>query len=389
MTDRRNFLHSAASGLLLLKPRTVFGSQANSAVEVGILGLGGRGNYIGDFFVEHAGARVVALADPFRDRLEAAQKKFKVEDGRLHGGLNGYLAVVGSKLDAVVIESPPYFHPDQAAAAVAAGKHVYLAKPIAVDVSGCKSILASAARAKGKLSFLIDFQTRSQPVFQEAAARVHRGEIGAPVLGHVYYHAGRLRPKHMPGMSHDEARLRNWVFDKVLSGDIIVEQNIHVLDMINWYLQKPPLSAHGAGGRKARVDVGDAWDHFQVTYKYPGGVLVDFSSAQFTRGFNDLCARLYGSEGTLDSHYNGLVRIAGDRPWHGTDKDDTFRQGAINNVKAFVESIRAGKPLNNAEPSVESNLVAILGRTAAYSGRDVTWDEMMRSNENYEARLAL
>ena len=390
-SNRRKFLKSSvvSTSILLLKRNRVFGTEANSALEVGILGCGGRGNYIGGFFVQQAGARVVALQDPFRDRLEAAQKAFKVDSSRLYSGLDSYPDLIDSKLDAVVIESPPYYHPEQAAAAVTAGKHVYLAKPVAVDVPGCQSILASADKAKERLSFLVDFQTRSQPVFQEAARRVQEGAIGVPVLGHVFYHAGRLNPKNRPGMSPGEARLRNWVFDKVLSGDIIVEQNIHVLDVANWYLQSHPLKASGTGGRKARVDVGDCWDHFLVEYWYPKDVKVDFSSAQFTRGFNDLCIRVYGTLGTVDSHYGGAVNINGDNPWKGSEKDDTFGQGAITNVKAFVESVRAGKFLNNAAPSVESNLTAILGRMAAYREGTVTWDEMLQAKEKLEAHLTL
>jgi predicted dehydrogenase len=391
MPARRHFLRaSAAGGLLILKPETVFGTQANSAVEIGVIGCGGRGNYIGNLFVEYAGARVVAAADPFRDRLESFQAKFKVDGGRLHGGLQGFKDLAASRLDAVAIESPVYFHPEHMAAAVDAGKHVFAAKPLAVDVPGCNSIRDSGQKASAKkLSLLVDFQTRAQPVFQEAALRVHRGDIGNLGLGHVYYHAGRLQPKHMPGESGDAFRLRNWVFDKALSGDIIVEQNIHVLDVANWYTRARPVQAMGTGGRKARVDVGDCWDHFLVTYWYPDGVKVDFSSAQFTKGYSDLCMRFYGSGGTVDSHYNGLVRITGEKPWHGADKDDTFRQGAIENVKNFVTAIKAGKTLNNVEESVASTLTSILGRTAAYQQRLVTWDEMMKRNEKIELNLRL
>lgn len=388
---RRRFLQSGAavSAMLVLKPQTVFGTQANSAVELGIIGCGGRGNWIGGHFIEFTNTRIVALHDPFRDKLEATAAKFKVDRSRLYGGLDGYKDLVASQLDAVAIESPPYFHPEQAAAAVAAGKHVFLAKPVAVDVVGCKSVLESGEKAKGKVSFLVDFQTRAQPAFQEAARRVHSGAIGVPVLGHVFYHTGRLRPQAPPGAPPEEARLRNWVFDKALSGDIIVEQNIHVLDVANWYLQSPPLRAYGTGGRKARVDVGDCWDHFVVTYWYPNDVRVDFSSAQFTKGFHDMCIRVYGTAGTVDSHYGGFVRITGDNPWPGVEKDDTFREGAIANVKSFIESIRTGRLLNNAAQSVESNLTAVLGRMAAYAERTVTWDEMLRTNEKLDAKLKL
>lgn len=387
-TGRRGFLQTSA-GILLLKPETVFGTQANSTVEIGIIGCGGRGNWLGPFFPEYTGARIVALADAFRDRLEPTAQKLKVEASRTYAGMESYKELLASKVDAVAIESPPYFHPEQAAAAVAAGKHVYVAKPVAVDVAGAKSIIASGEKAKGRLSFLADFQTRAQPVFQEAAARVHRGEIGALIMGHVFYHTNRLNPQSKPGMPPAEARLRDWVFDKVLSGDVIVEQHIHVLDVANWYANAHPVKACGTGGRRGRTDVGDCWDHFLVNYWYPNEVRVDFSSAQFLKGFHDMCIRFYGTKGTVDSHYGSFVRITGDTKWNGAEKDDTFREGAINNVKAFVESIRTGKYVNNAEQAAESTLTSILGRMAAYRERTVTWDEMMRSNEKLDAKLKI
>jgi myo-inositol 2-dehydrogenase / D-chiro-inositol 1-dehydrogenase len=387
-TDRRKFFQ-AAGGLLLLKPQTVFGTPANSALEIGIIGCGGRGNWIGGHFKEYTGARIVALADAFPDRLESTATKFNVEAGRRYVGLKGYHDLVNSKVDAVAIESPPYFHPEQAAAAVKAGKHVYLAKPVAVDVPGCQSIEDSGEKANGRLSFLVDFQTRARPVFQESAARIAKGEIGTPVMGHVFYHTGRLKVQDTAGLTPAQARLRNWTFDKRLSGDVIVEQHIHVLDVINWYLQAHPLKAYGTGGRKARTDVGDAWDHFLVTYWYPNDVRVDFSSAQFLKGFHDMCIRLYGTAGTMDAHYNAYVRMTGDNRWNGGEKDDTFTGGAVTNVKNFVESIKTGEYLNNAAVGAKSTLTSILGRTTAYRGALVTWDEMMRKAEKLEGDLRI
>jgi len=210
----------AAGGLMVLPSQTVFGTQANSAVELGIIGCGGRGNWIGGHFIEFTTTRIVALHDPFRDKLEATAEKFKVDRARLYGGLEGYKDLLASRLDAVAIESPPYFHPEQAAAAVAAGKHVFLAKPVAVDVVGCKSILESGEKAKGKVSFLVDFQTRAQPAFQEAARRVHSGALGAPVLGHVFYHTGRLRPQRSPATLSSSRTFTFWMWPTGISNPI-------------------------------------------------------------------------------------------------------------------------------------------------------------------------
>ena len=389
LNDRRSFLKSAGSGLLILEPHIAFGSQANSALTIGVVGCGGRGNYVGGMFQEFAGARITAIHDPFADRLDATKAKLHLSAPRTYTGLDGYLELCHSDVDAVVITSPPYWHHIQARASIAAGKHTYVAKPIAVDVNGCLDFTAIGRRAAvQKLNLLVDFQTRSQPAFQQAAERVHRGDIGELVLGHIYYHAGRLKPKNRTGLTPAQNRLRNWVFDKAISGDIIVEQNIHVIDVANWYTNAHPTRAVGTGGRKARVDVGDCWDHFLVQYDYPDRVQVDFSSAQFTKGYSDLCMRFYGSAGTVDSHYRGDVKITGDHPWEG-EKANTMHVGTSTNVKNFAAAVSAGEVLNNAAVSAESNLTAILGRMAAYSRQPVTWDEMMASNETLDAHLAL
>jgi myo-inositol 2-dehydrogenase / D-chiro-inositol 1-dehydrogenase len=386
--DRRGFLRAAGTGILILRPETVFGSQANSALEFGLVGCGNRGTWIAGLFQEFTGARPVALADPLPDRVESTMATLKADPGiRQYKGLNGYRDLAASKLDVVVIESAPYGHPEQAAAAIAAGRHVYMAKPVAVDVAGCQSVVASGEKAKGKLSFFVDFQFRARDQFRELAARVHRGDIGVPVVGHVFYHTGRLPKKDRPGDSPAQARMRNWVFDKALSGDIIVEQNVHALDEGNWLLNGHPLQAHGTGGRKVRVDVGDCWDHFVVQYLYPDDVKADFSSTQCIKGYNDICARIYGSEGTAEAHYNGLAAITGPKAWKGPEKDSTGKQGPVDNVKAFVENLRSGKTQNNAAEAAQSTLTAVLGRMAAYTGKTVTWDQMMRSGEKLDYKL--
>ncbi len=389
--ERRAFLKMAAAstaGLTVLPAGSALGADANSKIEIGIIGCGGRGIWIGNLFEKNANAKVVAVHDYFRDRADAAGEKFGVDKSRRYVGLDGYKELIAGKLDAVAVESPPYFHPEQAVAALNAGKHVYLAKPIAVDVPGCLAIVEAAKKASGKLSCLVDFQTRNNEFFRGAAQRVHEGMIGDPVLGHVFYHTGRLGLHAKPGT--ETARLRNWVFDKALSGDIIVEQNIHVLDVANWYLQGHPTKAFGTGGRKARVDVGDCWDHFVVAFTYPNDVTVDFSSRQFGEGFDDLCIRLYGALGTVDSHYGGEVKIRGSKQgWAGGKTDQIYEQGAVNNIKDFCASIADGKPICNAEESAQSTMTCVLGRIAAYENRMVTWDEMLAANTRLDPKLDL
>jgi myo-inositol 2-dehydrogenase / D-chiro-inositol 1-dehydrogenase len=384
---RREFL-KATAGVTIVAPSAVRGSQANSRLELGIIGSGGRGRFVGRLFEQHTNTKVVALHDYFADRVQKLGDELSVDGAARFTGLDGYRALLDRKLDAVAVESPPYYHPEQAVAALQAGKHLFLAKPMAVDVAGCLAIERAVKAAGPARKVLVDFQTRRDPLFREAAERVHRGDIGAAVLGHVYYHASRLTPRAPDGTA--TARLRNWVFDKALSGDIIVEQNIHVIDVANWYLRSHPLSAHGGGGRKARTDVGDCWDHFVVSYAYPIGVLVDFSSAQFTKGFDDLRIRVYGASGTVDSAYDGDVRITGDVAWAGGSTKGLFTSGAVGNIKDFHAAVTAGQPLpDTLAPSLESNLAAILGRKAAYLGRTVTWDEMMKDLQRIEPKLDL
>ena len=388
---RRRFLKTGAAttvGCTILKPGSALGATANSRIEIGVIGCGGRGPWIGALFEEHTNTKVVALHDYFKDRVDGAGERLGVDASRRYVGLDGYHELLDSGVDAVAVESPPYFHPEQAVAALEAGKHVYLAKPIAVDVPGCTAIVGAAKQAEGKLSTLVDFQTRNDPLYQEAARRVHDGLIGKPVCGQSFYYCGRLHKQSEPGREVD--RLRNWVFDKALSGDVIVEQNIHVLDAANWLLQGHPEKAHGTGGRKARIDVGNCWDHFVVMYTYPDGVHLDFSSGQFTYGFNDLCTRIYCDLGTVDTHYGGPVSIRGkSESCDGGATNQIYRQGAVNNIKDFFESIAEGKPINNTLESAHSTMTSILGRIAAYEECTVTWDEMVAANATLDANLGL
>ena len=364
-----------------------FGADHSSKIKVGLIGCGQRGVWLAELFRTSGHFEVVGVADYFQDRAEAAAAKLEVPTKASFAGLDGYKRLIGTgNLEAIAIVSPPYFHPEQAAAAVDAGLHTWVAKPVAVDVPGCRSIEASGKKAtQNNNVFLVDFQTRADPFYQEAIKRVHAGALGDIAFGESYYHAGRLQTQADPGPG--EATLKNWVFDKKLSGDIITEQNIHTLDVMNWIMQAPPLRATGTGGRKARVDVGDCWDHFALNFEYPNQVGITFSSRQFNGHGSipdGIVNRVFGSQGVLETKYGGNVMIRGKQFYRGGKSPRIYEDGVKTNIEAFYQAIAIKDSSNpTLAPSIESNLVTILGRTAAYTGKTVTWEELM----NDEAQL--
>ena len=345
-TSRREFLAAAAaiSGPLLVSPKVAFGSQANSRLTIGSIGCGGRGTWIADLFQKHGGYEVVAAADYFQDRVDEFAAKIGVPAERRFTGLDGYERLLAGKLDAVVIESPPCFHPPQAAAAVEAGKHVYLAKPIAVDVPGCRSVEQSGRKAtEKKLAFLIDFQTRTDAFYREAVKRTQYGDIGRIVSGEATYFCGPTwgdQAKWLLEKPNDpEMRLRAWGLDRALSGDVITEQNIHSLDVATWVLDAAPLSAVGTGGRSRKA--GSCWDHFHVVFSFPQDVIVSFSSKQLGDGWDDIGFRAFGTDGTLDTHYFGETSIKGKLPYRGGHNPNLYGDGASANIAAFHAAVSA------------------------------------------------
>jgi myo-inositol 2-dehydrogenase / D-chiro-inositol 1-dehydrogenase len=394
--SRRRFLTGAgAAGLAfsVIRPELVRASGASSKIDLGIIGCGGRGSWIADLFQKHGGYNVVAAADYFPARVHGLGDKLGIPSAHRFTGLSGYRRLLDQKLHAVAIESPPYFHPSQAADAVAAGKHVYLAKPAAVDAPGCVKVQDAAANATAnRLCFLVDFQTRANELFIEALRRVHDGAIGRFAFGEATYHADDPFLAQAPFARSDdpEDRLRAWGLSRELSGDIITEQNIHTLDVASWIMGRPPLSAFGTGGRKFRA-VGTCWDTFTVLFQYPENVGITFSSRQFnghgTRP-DGIRNRMFGSEGVLEAEYGGQVLIRGKQFYRGGETSTIYEQGAVRNITAFHDSIQQENYSNaTVAESVRSNLVTILGRTAAYTGRIVTWDEVVRSDERLVADL--
>ncbi len=396
--SRRGFLagaSAAAVGATILRPELVRGYQANEKVAIGLVGCGGRGTWIAELFQKHGGYVVAGAADYFQDQVDKFGDKFNVKTEARCTGLACYKRLLERPLDAIVIESPPYFHPEQAEAGVAAGKHVYLAKPIAVDVPGCQTVEASGKQATSKgLCFLVDFQTRADEFYIEALKRVHEGAIGKFAFGEATYHAdvpwmGQIQYAK-DAETNPEARLRAWGLDRVLSGDIITEQNIHTLDVANWIMGQPPLCAFGTGAQKVR-NYGNCWDTFSVTFQYADNVGIAFSSRQFN-GYGTqpegILNRMFGTDGVLETSYGGKVLIRGKNFWRGGASPAIYQAGAEANIAKFHRSILAKDCANATVPeSVRSNLLTILGRSAAYRGEVVRWDELLKSNEKLDAKL--
>jgi predicted dehydrogenase len=395
---RREFMAKAGAAALsatILRPGLVRGTEANSKIRVGLVGCGGRGGWIAGLFKKHGGYEITAAADYFKERVDEVGAVLAIPESRRFTGLAGYKRLLDAGVDAAVIESPPFFHPEQSAAAVDAGAHVYLAKPVAVDVPGCDSIATSGRKASAKKrAFLVDFQTRAHPSFIEAVKRVHEGGLGDLLFGEAVYHAESpweewydlLRAN--PG--NPEIRLRAWGLDRALSGDMITEQDIHALDVMNWLMKTPPLHALGCGGLKARPKAGTCWDHFVVYYQYPDKVGIQFSGRQFkghgtAEGIKN---RMFGSKGVLETEYGGTVLIRGENYYNGGKTAEIYESGAVANIAAFHRAILEGDFRNpTVAPSVQSNLITILGRKSATENRVVAWAELIKDTERLNPDL--
>ncbi|MGD0744799.1 MAG: Gfo/Idh/MocA family oxidoreductase [Verrucomicrobiota bacterium] len=388
--SRRRFLTAAGASavtLAMLPSELAAETAAAEKINIGLIGCGARGQWIADLFRKHGGYNLVAVADYFQDKADAAGEAGGIPPERRFTSLSAYKRLLEQKLDAVVIESPAYFHPEHAAAAVAAGKHVYLAKPIAVDVPGCLTVESSARRAtENKLCFLVDFQTRTLPDLQKIVEIVHQGGIGPIVSGEAAYQTGPVAEiadnERRADPKNPELRLRAWFTDLALSGGIITEQDIHSIDLACWLLDAAPLSAYGTGG-KFRNFVGDNWDHFSLIYQFPKNVLLTFSSKQAGYGYDDIMCRIYGNTGTVDTRYYSKSTLRSTDLSLDADPKELYLSGVERNIATFHENITSrnyGNP--TVAPSVHSTLATILGRMAAYRHTNVSWEQMMRHPEH-------
>ena len=419
--DRRAFVGglAGASGLMILNSKTAFGYEANSAVRLGLLGCGNRGTSVATSFAQNTSARIVALADLFPDKLETGKAHFDqvneklgvpaIDSKLMFRGHKAFEEIAASSgVDAVQISTPPWFHVQHLDAVVTAGKHAYCEKPLGVDVAQTRQALEIGKRAEGRVSLDVGFQVRSAPPIAEVVRRIHEGALGKIASIAAHYNAPASSYPDRGNVSADELRLRNWLWDRVLSGDILVEQNIHVIDICNWILKSHPIKAVATGGRNVLTHFGDCWDNYQVIYTYPDDVHVSFSSTQFgTDGWFNVSESIFGSKGHAEAPYSGPVRIVGENAWEwkdaaqadsgtGSGSGSFAANGAFSDNLAFadrekdrgfIESITSGKFHNQAAEGVQSALSCMLGRMAGETGREVTWEEQLKHGEEYTMKI--
>ena len=414
--DRRKFLYGAGTcGLLLVKPKTAFGYTANSAVQYGLLGCGKRGTSVATSFAKNTGARVVALGDIFPDQLAKGKLHFDqvnaslgqsaIDPALTFRGHDAYKAMAANpKIDAVQISTPPFFHVEHLDALTAGGKHVYCEKPMGVDVPQTKRALEIAKRIDGKVSVAVGFQIRKASPFVEIVQRIHDGQIGKIATLSGYYNAPAATYPDRGNMPRDEQRLRNWLWDKTLSGDILLEQNIHVIDVCNWIMNDHPIKADARASRKVIQNFGNINDNYEVIFTYPGEVEMVFNSTQFNQnGFFDVAEHIFGSEGLAEAPYKGPLRILGKNPWTwqaaSPAADSKFAaDGAFSDNLAdadmrkdqdFIGSITGNRFQNQIATGVQSARTCMLARKSAETGRPVTWGEMANDREAYTLGIDL
>ncbi len=418
--NRREFVQAssqAVAGILLIKAKTAFSYQANSAVRHGLLGCGSRGTSVATSFSQNTTSQVVAVADIFADQLAAGKDHFDkvnaqlgraaIDQKLMFRGPHAFAQLAECKdVDLVHIATPPFFHVQHLKAAVDAGKHVYCEKPVGVDVRQAKQALEIAKRVKPNQSVDVGFQCRVAPPIAAIAEKIKAGALGKIATAAGNYNAPASTEKVHAGAGPDEYRLRNWLWDRALSGDILVEQNIHIIDLCNWMLGARPLKASATGGRNVLDHWGDIWDNYEVDYTYPDNVHFSFASTQFGNdGRFDAGLKLFGSSGSATVPYSGPVQISGAQAWEWQESTSSVpgegkfaANGAfLDNLKfadrdkdrGFIDSITTGPAHNQIAAGVETALSCMLGRMAGYQKREVTWEDLLAHGENYELGMNL
>jgi predicted dehydrogenase len=399
-TSRRQFLKtSALAGGALIAPAILRG-QAPSAGEgptlkIGLIGCGGRGTGAASQAL-NADKNVVltAMGDAFEDKLKAsleslrheAPDKIKVEEDHCFVGLDAFQKVIDSGVDVVLLATPPGFRPQHLKAAVSAGKHIFCEKPVATDAAGVRSVLESVALAKQKnLSLVSGLCWRYNLAERALFERILDGQIGKVRVIYGTYYTGSIRPmppasQRPAGVGDLEWQLRNWYNFGWLSGDGYVEQAVHAVDWMCWAMRdEPPEKAVAVGGRQIPAEGGNIFDHFEVNYEFAGGARGFLASRQQAGCANDNTATIFGTEGEgRELGFNGMPFIRGKQAWRYQGPRPDMYQVEHNELFA---SIRSGTPINDGERMTRTTLAAIMGRMAAYTGQEITWEMALNSRE--------
>ncbi len=396
-TDRRDFLKTTAGAALAIGfPAIISAQTVTNALKVGLVGCGGRGTGAANQAL-HADdyAELVAVADVFQPKIDAALEhlgriskiadRVKVEKPKEFVGLDAYQKVLDSGIDVVLIAPPPGFHAMHLAAAVEAGKHIFAEKPAATDAPGIRSVLESAEKAASKnLSLVSGFCWRYNDMIVDTFKQVHDGAIGKVIAYYATYYTSPVKPmppasERPAGMSDTEWQIMNWYNFVWLCGDSLVEQAVHSADKIAWMMNdQPPTSCVAVGGRVIPAEGGNIYDHFEVNYLYPNNVRAALASRQIEGCYNENADYIMGSDGTCTLGRSPIPRLEGKTNWSWSgQKYDMYQR----EHDVLFASIRKNQPVNNGKRHATSSLLAIMGRMAAYTGQEVTWDQALNSQE--------
>ena len=389
---RRTFIKSAsvAAGALAAAQASITGAWAagSDEIRIGLIGAGGRGTGAVQNAIKAAkGVRLVAMAELFPDRLAESRKTLTrlgaaatVPDDRAFTGLDGYKSVLQSDANYIILATPPGFRPEHLKASIEAGKHIFTEKPVAVDGPGIKTCLSLVdVAAQKKLLVGCGLQRHHQQGYLDTMTRIHDGAIGDIVAARAYWNQGALWNRgRKPEWSDTEWQLRNWYYFTWLCGDHIVEQHVHNIDVVNWAMKAHPVRATGTGGRQVRTgpEWGHIYDHFAVDFEYENGVHL-FSMCRQQQGTaGSVSEALVGSKGTCQVND---YKITGPNAFDGgaikRKELDPYQQEHTD----FIASIRKGEPLSELKWVTESTASAIMGREAAYTGKVVTFDDIVNS----------
>jgi len=389
---RRDFLKTSAGLTSAAVASSLLGTslgmaQYDDRMRVGLIGCGGRGRGAArDCATSSDGVEIYALGDLFQDRLDDARGKIKdaigdkltATDDRCFTGFDAYEKVIDSGVNMVILATPPGFRPIHFGAAIEAGKHVFMEKPIATCPTGVRMVLETGEAAKQKgLGVVAGTQRRHQVGYIETIKRIHDGAIGRILAAECYWNMGGLwSHEKRDEWSDVEWQIRDWLYFTWLSGDHICEQHVHNIDVINWVLQAHPVKCTGMGGRQARTEprYGHIYDHFAIDFEYPEGVKVLSMCRQIDGCANRIGEHVLGTAGSA----NPGGSIWGDNPYQHEGKNNPQVQEHAD----LIASIRAGEPLNETQNVAESTLSAIMGRMSAYTGKEVTWEQALNSQLN-------